>query len=459
MSEPIGTIQDEYRSALQNSNSLYSRACEVFPNGVTHDSRFAHPFPVYANRAAAGRKWDVDGREYVDYWMGHGALLLGHCHPALIEAVTTQVQKGTHYGACHPLEVEWGEWVKRLVPSAERVRFTSSGTEATLMALRLARTYTGKRKIVKFLGHFHGWHDNLMVGVNPPFDEPVPPGILREVADSVCLSPPNDIHRVEEILQSDDDIACVIIEPTGGAWGTIPTREGFLRELRELTCQADVPLIFDEVITGFRCSPGGAQEFYEVTPDLTSLAKILAGGLPGGCLAGKEEILSLLDFKGNPEWDSCRKMPHPGTFNANPLSAAAGIAMLKAAESGEAQEKANENADYLRRGMNNVIDQRKLNWVVYGDFSGFKILPDYDGPENAIEAIYGGNYDFRKLKGSGSATKNAFHAAFLLEGVDLSGLAGMTSSVHTKEDLDHTIEALDCALHRLNKDGIISSAN
>ncbi len=455
MAEEVENIESDYREALQASAVLYERARDLFPNGVTHDNRFHRPFPVYASRAAGGRKWDVDGREYVDYWMGHGALMLGHCHPAMVSAVADQAARGTHYGACHELEIEWGEWVKRLIPSAERVRFTGSGTEATLMALRLARSFTGKRKVIKFAGHFHGWHDNLIVGVNPPFDEPVPAGVLREVADTVCLCPPNRIEPVEDHLKADDDVACVIVEPTGGSFGVVPTRPGFLQELRDLTRQHDVPLIFDEVITGFRCSPGGAQAHYNVTPDLTSLAKILAGGLPGGCLAGRKEILDLLEFRGDREWDHCRKMPHPGTFNANPLSAAAGIATLKTIASGEEIEKANRNAEALRAGLNEVIATHRARWVVYGDFSGVKILPDYEGEENPLESIREGRYDYLKLKNPAPALKQAFHSAMLLEGVDLSGWGGLTASVHTREDLDRSVAALDCALDRLGREGLV----
>ncbi len=449
MAEMVAGIEPAYYEALQGSYALYERAQRIFPNGVTHDLRSYGPFPIYASRAAGGRKWDVDGREYVDFWMGHGALLLGHAHPVLVQAVTEQVALGTHYGACHELEVEWGEWVQRLIPSAERVRFTSSGTEATMMALRLARTFTGKRKVVKFIGHFHGWHDNLIVGVIPPFDEPVPPGILREVADTVRLCPPNDINQIEDILKEDDDIACVILEPTGATFGAIPTRQGFLQDLREVTRRHDVLLVFDEVVTGFRCSPGGAQAYFNVTPDLTSLAKILAGGLPGGCLAGRADIFELLAFHGDREWDTCRKMPHQGTFNANPLSAAAGIATLKTIASGEEIKKANRNADRLRRRLNEVIAAHRVNWVVYGDFSGIKVLPNCGDPEEALPAIREGRYDYRDLKGPDPAIRDAFHSAMLLEGVDMCGLAGLAASTHTREDLDRTVQALDCALDRL----------
>jgi glutamate-1-semialdehyde 2,1-aminomutase len=453
--ELVKGINGEFRDALKRSRTLYEKASRIFPGGVTHDSRYCTPFPIYASRAEAGRKWDVDGREYVDLWMGHGALMLGHCYPDMVAAVTEQVARGTHYGACHELEVEWGEWVMKLIPTAERVRFTSSGTEATMMALRLARTFTGKRKVLKFFGHFHGWHDNLIVGVMPPFDEPVPAGVLREVADTVCLCPPNQIDQVEVILDRDDDIACVILEPTGATFGVAPLRPGFLEELRRITIQHDVLLIFDEVVTGFRCSTGGAQAHYNVKPDLTSLAKILAGGLPGGCLTGRQDIMDLLAFRGDREWDTCRKMPHQGTFNANPVSAAAGIATLKAIEDGIHIARANRNGEILRNRLNGVISNHAVDWVVYGDFSGVKFLPESGPMEQSLEAIAVGTYDYRRLKAPDPTLRNAFRATMQLEGVDLNGLTGLTASVHTEEDLDHVVDAFDRTLDRLKRQGLI----
>jgi len=457
VSEKVEADRIEYLEALSSSSKLYEKACDIFPNGVTHDLRKYEPFPIYASHAEGGRKWDVDGREYVDLWMGHGSLLLGHCFPDMVDAVGAQVAKGTHYGACHELEVEWGMWVKRLIPTAERVRFTGSGTEATLMALRLARTYTGKRKVLKFIGHFHGWHDNLMIGVLPPFDEPVPAGILKEVAETVALCPPNDIERVEDILGSDPDISCVIVEPTGASFGTIPTRPGFLNELREITRKHDVLLVFDEVITGFRCSPGGAQAHFNISPDLTSLAKVLAGGLPGGALVGRKDILELLEFRGDREWDFCRKMPHQGTFNANPVSAAAGIATLKAIESGEPNRQADKNAEFLRKHLNDVIRTQNVDWAIYGDFSGVKFLPNCGGQEAALASINAGIYDYKKLKGFHPEIGRGFRTAMQLEGVDMNGMAAMTSSAHTAEDLEHVVQAFNATLTRLKSSGLIKA--
>src|SRR6267142_2622595 len=250
-------IQDSYTDALPASRALYERARRIFPDAVTHDNRRMQPFPLYVARAEGAYKWDVDGHRYVDYWMGHGALLLGHSPGQIAEAVSAQALRGTHYGACHEKEVEWGEWVCRLVPSAERIRFTASGTEATHMAVRLARAFTGRRHVVKFAGHFHGWHEGLEIGVRAPYEAEPEAGQLAEVVELVTVLPPNDIVAVRERLE-DGDVAAVIIEPTGGHFGSVPAPASFVRALRAETQRAGALLIFDEVVTGFRVAPAGA---------------------------------------------------------------------------------------------------------------------------------------------------------------------------------------------------------
>jgi glutamate-1-semialdehyde 2,1-aminomutase len=438
-------FEAQFTHTHPRSRALYDKACDVFPSGVTHDNRFLRPFPLYVTHAQGARKWDVDGHEYIDYWMGHGALLLGHNHPAVTQAVQAQVLKGTHYGACHELEVAWGQWVQRLIPSAERVKFTSSGTEATLMALRLARSYTGKKKLVKFEGHFHGWHDHVVEGVQPPYEVPVSPGLLDEIVGSTVLCPPNDAPALERLLAGDREIACVIIEPTGASFGAIPTKGEFLRELRRITAAHGVLLIFDEVISGFRVSPGGAQAYYQVEPDLTTLAKVLAGGLPGGAVAGRREIMEYLEFKDR-HWNRFKKIAHPGTFNANPLSAAAGAAALAAVSTGEAQHHADRVAHHLRVELNRVLAKRGVNWCVYGDFSGLHFLMDYEPMPAVGFDPEDFRYDYRRLKRGDATRQHAFRVAMILQGVDLPAGTALTSAVHTDADIEATVRAFDTAL-------------
>src|SRR5215216_1932828 len=200
------TIDQEFYERMAGSSALYERAKETFPSGVTHDARFAKPFPIYVNRALGSRKWDVDGNEYVDYYGGHGALILGHCHPVVTAAVVEQARKGSHYGANHALEVEWGKLVQELVPSTRgggKVKFVASGTEATLMALRVARAFTGKEVIVKMRGHFHGWHDYATVGMSEPWDAPSSNGVPLGVRQSMRAIASNDIAALEEALARD----------------------------------------------------------------------------------------------------------------------------------------------------------------------------------------------------------------------------------------------------------------
>jgi glutamate-1-semialdehyde 2,1-aminomutase len=439
------TLTERYAAEFSSSRRLFDEARGVFPNGVTHDLRYLEPFPVYFDRAQGARKWDVDGHEIIDYWCGHGSLMLGHCHPTVVEAVQQQMARATHPGGCHALEIEWGRWVQRLVPSAERIRFVNSGTEATLLALRLARLHTGRPRVLKFLGHFHGWHDFLVPAADLPYDGSAPPGIPRELAIDPVIVPPNDPDAVEAVLKKDSSIGSIILEATGGHFGLVPVRGEFLKALREITQRHQRVLIFDEVISGFRVHPGGAQGHYGVTPDMTTLAKVLAGGLPGGCVAGRADILAHLEFRpGQP------KIKHPGTFNANPLSAAAGIATLGRIATGEPSRHANEMGRRLRQGLNRMFAERNADWIVYGEFSAIKFLPGYRGPRSDRDDFvpYGG--DPHKLEGSRSRQiMPAFRRATLLNGVDFMGLGGFTTAAHTEADIDRTIAAVAASLHFL----------
>ena len=248
-----------YRERTPGSGRLAGEAKDLFPSGVTHDSRELQPYGIYVTRAKGSHKWDVDGNEYIDYFGGHGALLLGHNHPKVLAAIHEALDKGTHFGANHALEIRWAQWVQKLIPSARRVRFTSSGTEATLLAVRLARAWTGKSKIVRFKGHFHGWNDHMSSGFTSHFDGSPTAGVLRALAEKVVLLPPRDIDTLRNFLTTDNEIAGVILEPTGSQFSRVPIAPDFLTVLRDLTAQHGIVLIFDEVVTGFRVSPGGAQ--------------------------------------------------------------------------------------------------------------------------------------------------------------------------------------------------------
>ena len=431
-----GVLQ-KYEAQFADSCAIYKRARAAIAGGITHDKRHHRPFPVYATRATGCRKWDVQGRELIDYWTGHGALLLGHSHPAIVEAVQKQVALGTHLGACHELEVEWAERIIRMVPSAERVRFTSSGTEATLLAMRLARAVSGKQVIVRFAGHFHGWHDHAIPGWRPPYDNSPGDGILDDVTANIRVCPPNDAAAVEAAL-SKGDVAAVIIEPTGASFGAIPTDGDFLKQLRQITQRHGVLLHFDEVITGFRVAPGGAQEYYGVMPDITTLAKIVAGGLPGGAVTGRADVIDRLAFRSDAQWDRYRKVPHPGTFNANPLSAAAGITCLDIVADGKPCDQANAMGRLVRDGMSQVIARHGVGWQIVGDFSGVKISVDEStsgvGDVSAVELL---------------------QSAMLLHGVDLMCDQMFLSCMHHEDDIQQTVDAFDRSIEMMKKSGLV----
>jgi glutamate-1-semialdehyde 2,1-aminomutase len=414
-----GTIAERLQAQNPGSAALYQRALETFPSGVTHDSRYLEPFPLYVSRAEGPHKWDVDGNEYVDYFGGHGALLLGHSHPAVTAAVIEQAPKGSHYGAGHELEVRWGELVKEIVPCAERVKFTSSGTEATLMALRLARAYSGKTIIVKMQGHFHGWHDYATIAMAPPWDTPISRGIPDEIGQTMRHVPPGDIAALEAAL-APGDVAAVILLCNG-------LGSEFLGQVRDLTKRMGVLLIFDEVVTGFRYAPGGASEYFGVTPDMSTHAKILAGGYPGGAVASRYDIMDSMEYRDDPEWQRFGRIAHPGTYNGNPVSAAAGVACLEIVRDPAVQQRANATADALRNGIDETLQRRGVEGRAAGEVS----LITLDMKSNKLDNRHLG-YRFK--------------AAMQLHGVDTPGLRFIVSAVHTSADVDRTIEAFDGAI-------------
>jgi glutamate-1-semialdehyde 2,1-aminomutase len=456
MTEPLLanlTIDAAYHERTPGSARLAEQARRLFPSGVTHDGRYLEPYGLYVERAQGPYKWDVDGNRYIDYYGGHGALLLGHNHPKVAAAVAEALGRGTHFGASHPLEVRWAEAIRELMPSAERVRFTASGTEATLMAVRLARAVTGKPKLLRFKTHFHGWHDHMTSGYAAHFDGSPTPGVLAEVARNVVLLDPNDEGALRAALAADNDIAAAIIEPTGGSFGMIPSRPGFLTALRELTAAHGVLLIFDEVVTGFRVAPGGAQGLFGIRPDLTAVAKIVAGGLPGGAVVGRADILARLDFAAAAA-SGLEKIQHPGTFNANPVSAAAGIAALELIATTDACARANAAGEALRQGLNQVLEAEDVPWAAYGSFSGLHLFTNPKG-----RAIRPSTFDplalpFAELKARDAKLSHRLRVAMLVQGVDFNSWPGaILSAALSAEDLAATVEAFREALRMLKREG------
>ncbi len=430
-----------YRARTPRAEALARQAREVLPSGIVHDSRRTWPYSIYGDHAAGSHKWDVDGNEYVDYYGGHGSLLLGHQHPQVIAAIQAQLGKGMHLAAANELEIEWARRIQAMIPSAERVRFTASGTEATQLAIRLARAATGRARILRFKSHFHGWHDQVAFGVNDHLDGSPSVGVLSEVAAQTALVSPNDVAAVERLLSEHKDIAAVMLEPIGSSSGTIPTSPEVLNALRELTSRHGALLIFDEVVTGFRVHPGGAQALFGVTPDITTLAKIVAGGMPGGAVGARKDILDWLDFDVAAS-SKRERVNHQGTHNAHPCSAAAGIATLDIIRDSDACARASALAAKLRAGLNEVLEEEGIPWAIYGEHSFFHLHSNPLG-----EAIRPTSFDARKLtiealKGKDERMLGKLRLAMLVHGVDMKGFrGGIVSAAHTDADIAFTLDA------------------
>jgi glutamate-1-semialdehyde 2,1-aminomutase len=431
------------RATRPESAAWYARAREAIAGGVGHDLRYAPPSPTCITHGQGAYKWDVDGHRYIDYGLGNAALLLGHAHPAIVAAVREAVGRGTHFGNDHPDQIRWAEAVQRLVPCAGRVRFVNSGSEANMLAARVARAFTGRGKLLRFEGHFHGWHDDLVNGFAYPFDAPVSRGLAPGTGLGSVMIPANDLDRLAKVLGADRDVGAVILEPSGASWGTVPLAPGFLAGVRDLTRRHDVLLIFDEVITGFRWAPGGAQERSGVTPDLSTHAKVIAGGMPGAAVCGRADVMDVLTIRGDARRDRHERVLHLGTFNANPVSAAAALACLEIVATGAPQRHADRVAARLREGLDAVLAKRGVAGYVYGDASTFHIYleaaPGSGRPREALSTL-----DAATLKSIPGPVVSAIQNGFRARGVELmSYTGGVTSAAHTEADVAETVAAFD----------------
>lgn len=394
------------------------RALDVLAGGSTHVARSYSP-PIHVVRAQGARKWLLDGRQLVDYTMGHGALLLGHAHPAVVAAVQRQVERGTHYGAGSLQEVEWAERIRSLVPSAERVRFTISGTEAVMLAVRVARASTGREPIVKFDDHFHGWSDAVCVNLDAAGRPVADAGVPASVAGLTRVVRPGDAAGLASAL---DGAAALIVEASGAHYGQTPLDPAVVREARAACDAAGALLIIDEVVTGFRVAPGGIQSSIGVVPDLTVFGKVMAGGLPGGAVGGSAAVMSVLA----PIAAGDRpRVSHPGTFNANPLSAAAGCATLDIVASGEPSSRAEAYAVRLEKGWRQALDRAGVPGRVWR----FSSIVHSRLEDPVAQASVG--HRMRE------------------EGVDLFHTAAFCSSAHGDPELELTLDALGRVLRRL----------
>jgi glutamate-1-semialdehyde 2,1-aminomutase len=389
---------------------LAERARQVLPGGATHASRSYDP-RIYVARSSGSRKWLIDGTELIDYTMGHGALLLGHAHPAIVTAVQEQVARGTHYGAAHPLEVEWAELITALVPSADKVRFTASGTEAVMLALRVARAATGRDRILKLQEHFHGWSDAVSPFLDRDGRTRTPAGVPAALGLLTTVVRTDDPADLEAALAG-GDVAAVIMEASGAHYGQLPLDPSFIAAARAASTATGTVLIFDEVVTGFRVAPGGMQSVLGITPDISVLGKVMAGGLPSGAVAGRGALLELL----------ATTIAHPGTFNANPLSAVAGIATLRLVADGAPQRTADAYATSLA-----------------AEWTGALAAAGIPGTIRRLSSIL---HIFLGEPSAQARIANAMRA----EGVDILNTSAFCSSVHTIADLEQSVAAFARAI-------------
>lgn len=417
-----------------SSKDLFNEAKKYLPGGVNSPVRAYKPFPFFAKQAKGSKLFDVDGNEYIDYCLAYGPLVLGHANPIIIQKVKDQLEQGTAFGVPTEKEIELAKLVIKKVPCAEMVRFVNTGTEATMSAIRLARAATGKKKIIKFEGSYHGAHDYVLVkSGSGAAGLPDSPGVPIETTQNTILIPFNDKEAIDNIIEKDgNEIAAIIVEPVMGNIGCILPNEGYLEYLREVTKQNNIILIFDEVITGFRLSEGGAQEYFGVTPDLVTLGKIIGGGFPMGALAGKKELMEMIAPSGN--------VYQAGTFNGNPVSVTAGLSMLKELDENFYQEL-NKKGAMIRAGLKDTFEDNGLNYTVAGLSSMFQVyftdrkVYDYNTAKLADTEKFS-IYFNKMLKNGVFIPPSQFECCFL-------------SSMHDKEDVIKTLEAADSSLKSL----------
>ncbi|MGC8594133.1 MAG: glutamate-1-semialdehyde 2,1-aminomutase [Candidatus Kryptoniota bacterium] len=419
--------------ATRKSSKLFTEAKKFLPGGVNSPVRAFKSVgrdPLFITRAKGQFVYDVDGNKYIDYVGSWGPAILGHAHPSVVGAVRSAALDGTSFGAPTEKEIKMAKLVCRMLPSVEMVRMVNSGTEAAMSAVRLARAFTGKECIIKFSGCYHGHFDSFLIKAGSgvaTFGTPDSPGVPKGLAEKTLLASFNDLSSVKRLFdQRKDDIAAVILEPVVGNMGVIPPAGSFLQDLREITRSEGVLLIFDEVMTGFRLAPGGAQELFGIIPDLTVFGKIIGGGLPVGAYGGRADIMRLVSPEG-PVYQA-------GTLSGNPLAMAAGLAQLQILLSNKMLYKQLEKmGEYLEDGIRDNLRKLGLKWQFNRVGSMFTLffteapVYDYDSAMTSDTKKFA-RYFFEMLNQRIYIPPSQFEAAFI-------------STAHTERDIEKTVEA------------------
>jgi glutamate-1-semialdehyde 2,1-aminomutase len=416
----------------KKSHKLYKKACNLIPGGVNSPVRAFRAVggnPIFITRAKGSKIYDVDGNTYIDYVLSWGPFILGHAHPNITNALKKAVEKGTSYGAPTSLEIELAELVLKAYPSMERIRMVNSGTEATMSAIRVARGYTRRDKIIKFEGCYHGHADGLLVKAGSgaaTFGVPDSPGVPKSYAKNTLTLPFNDIPALQSVIRKEGkSIACIIIEPVVGNIGCVLPQTGFLETLRKLTKTHGIVLIFDEVMTGFRLAFGGAQEYYGITPDLTCLGKVIGGGLPVGAYGGRKEIMSMVSPEG-PVYQA-------GTLSGNPIAMTAGIETLKILSKGKTYQTLQKTGDLLEKGLTEAAKRAGVKTRFYRAGTMFCT---YFTDAHVV--------DYKTAKTSDTAQFARFFLSMLKKGIYMAPSqfeAGFLSLAHSAADIEKTVSA------------------
>lgn len=422
-----------------NSKILYEKAKKLMPGGVTSPVRAFKPYPFFTSHAKGSKLYDADGNVYIDYCLAYGPLLLGHANSKIIEAVKEQLEKGTLYGTPTDAEVRLAELVTSRIPCIEMVRLVNTGTEATMHAIRAARGYTGRNKIVKFEGCYHGAHDYVLVKAGSgatTFGAPTSLGVPEDTTKNTIVLPFNNIEALEKAIdQNRDEIAAVIIEPVVGNAGVILPKDGYLQTIRKITEEEGIVLIFDEVITGFRLALGGAQEYFDIVPDMTTLGKIMGGGFPIAAFGGRQEIMELISPLG--------KIYQASTFGGNPISVTAGLATLNVLVENQniLYKHLEQMGNKIRKGLLDIAKDAKIPAEVNGVASMFQV---FFTDQQVI--------DYVTAKSSDTAKFMRYQQALMKQGVFIPPSQFETcfvSTAHTDDDVTKTLEAMDAAIKAL----------
>ena len=418
---------------LDSSHQLFDRAKELMPGGVSSPVRAISPFPFYTSRAEGPYLWDADGNRLIDYCLAYGPMILGHRHPAIIRAAAEQMERGWLYGTPSLLEVEAAARISRLYPSMEMLRFVSSGTEATMAAIRVARGFSGRDKIIKIEGGFHGAHDSVLIKAGSgatTLGTPDSRGVPADTAKNTLQVPYNDLGALEDVMEAfPGQIAALIMEPVLGNIGPVLPEKGYLEGVRRITKEHDVLLIFDEVITGFRLALGGAQELFAVKPDLTTLGKIIGGGFPIGVFGGRRDLLEQVS--------PCGGIYQAGTFNGSPVPLACGMATLDILEKERVLERLQASGEQMRRGLEDMVEDLNLPYSIVGIASMFKVFfgPQPHNYAQALKCDKAGYLAFfwRMLKSGVFLTPSQYETDFI-------------SAAHSPDVIQTTLEAFSSCL-------------